>query len=108
MNSSKRPGRLRDRGVRSVPEVVVHSAQERGKVGIRDDSSLTVDVLCMRSSGLGLDEGASVCSPYWRSLKSDILRGGTVTTHQSIFSMVVMISPSTASTPGNRMSIMIW
>jgi hypothetical protein len=50
--------------------------------------------------GLGRDEGARVFSPYFNNLQS--ASDQVAKAHQSIFSMVVMISPNTASTPSSQ------
>lgn len=59
----------------------------------------TVETLWARRSGLGRAEGDRVCSPYFNSL--GLAQDQSISTHQSIFSIVVMISPRTASTPAS-------
>ena len=95
MSNSMIPKLLLDRGVHSGPAGLLLSSKWISSGGP------TVETLCASSIGLERDEAARVFSPYFSNLPSDNLsnRSEASMTHQSIFSMVVMISPRTASTP---------
>jgi len=95
MSNSMIPKLLLDRGVHSGPAGLLLSSEWISSGGP------TVETLCASSIGLERDEGARVFSPYFSNLPSDNLsnRSEASMNHQSIFSMVVMISPRTASTP---------
>ena len=92
MNNSTKPEQRQDPGVRNGPVASAILAR-------KGSGCPTLDTLCASSIGLDRDEGARVFSPCFNSLPSASSSRVQLSTHQSIFSMVVMISPKTASTP---------